>query len=164
MTINNDFKNAVDTKDIRLVRIMLKDSMVVDPTFREFNSLIQYAENSLGELYDPHDNETFSSDISEWNKDLLNTEMVNVVYNFSKERIEFLKQLCRHIYSDRVETKERERFVEAHKPLPKKQIGVGMMAGGAVATVAGIAISQSALTIAGVAVAAIGGVIYIQNK
>ena len=52
MTINLDFKRAVDTKNIRLARIMLKDSLIIDPTFEEFNELLNYAEQELPYLYD----------------------------------------------------------------------------------------------------------------
>lgn len=35
-----NLKNAVTQDDVRLVRIMIKDSMVVDPTFTEFDQMM----------------------------------------------------------------------------------------------------------------------------
>lgn len=164
MAISPDFKNAVDSKNVRLTRIMLKDSMVIDPTFREFDELLRYAENVLPDLYDEHDGEHFTNDISLWTKDLLNDQMVNVVYNFSKDRISFLKKLCRYIYTDRVETKEREVFVNEHKPLSKKQVGTGMVAGGAVVAIVGAVTSYSVVAVTGVTIAIAGGIVYYKNK
>ena len=103
MNISQDFINAVAEKDLMMVHIMLKDSMVVDPTFKEFDTLLVYAENNLEELYDEHDGEVFSNDLSAWTKDYLAEQMVNVVTNFSKERVEFLKNICKHLYSARAE-------------------------------------------------------------
>ena len=37
MEINNEFKNAVQEQDVLLIRVMLKNSMWRDPTFKEFN-------------------------------------------------------------------------------------------------------------------------------
>ncbi len=39
MAITNFFRNAVSKGDIRGIRIMMKDSMLIDPTFAEFNEI-----------------------------------------------------------------------------------------------------------------------------
>ena len=166
MTINLDFKRAVDTKNIRLARIMLKDSLIIDPTFEEFNELLNYAEQELPYLYDEHDGTKFNFDSSHWNKDVLNDQMVDLVYNFSKERVDFLKKLCRHIYADRiVDIKMRNKHQPESQPLiSKKQVGTAMIVGGTVVAIVGVATAEILVTTSGVSIAAAGGVIYYLNK
>ena len=150
MTINLDFKRAVDTKNIRLARIMLKDSLIIDPTFEEFNELLNYAEQELPYLYDEHDGTKFNFDSSHWNK----------------ERVDFLKKLCRHIYADRiVDIKMRNKHQPESQPLiSKKQVGTAMIVGGTVVAIVGVATAEILVTTSGVAIAAAGGVIYYLNK
>lgn len=175
--VSPDFKNAVDTNDVRLVRIMLKDSMVLDPTFQEFDSLLSYAKTRLHDLYDEHDGEAFDSDSAAWDKDLLNEQMVNVVYNFSGERIAFLKKLCQKIYAQRIHTNEQQRGaaepVRPHTAYPraehrqtraKKHVGTGMLVGGAAVAIVGAVTSYPVVVAAGAVVAVAGGVVYYQNR
>lgn len=166
MTISTDFNDAVQAKNIRLTRIMLKDSMLVDLSLRQFGEELRYAESQLPDLYDTHDGEEFSGDVTAWNKDLLNEQMVKVVTNFSKERIAFLKKLVRHLYPQQAERAEREAFVREHKKesVDPVYVGTGLAVGGAAVAVAGVAISQVPVVVAGVAAAAVGGAIILKNK
>ena len=61
--IDRDFKNAVEINDIDLVRMMLKDSLMIDPTGTFFDELFNYAQDRLGnELLEKHDGENFIYD------------------------------------------------------------------------------------------------------
>lgn len=168
MAVSVEFKKDVDSKNVRSVRIMLKDSMIIDPTFKEFDERIRYAETKLPDLYDDHDGENFSHDLSKWNKDYMNEQMVNLIHNFSKERIEFLKKLCRHIYADKVESIERERFVAEHQSRMTKEdwqkAGIGMSVGGAGVTVVAVCTSHPIIAAVGVATAVAGSAVYFSNK
>lgn len=166
MNISQEFKNAVEEKDVMMVRIMLKDSMVVDPTFEEFNILLSYAEINLDDLYDEHDGEIFSNNLSDWTNEYMATQMVNVVTNFSKERVSFLKKICKHIYSDRAEKIEYERMQENVKTsrITQKQLGVGLAAAGVTSAVVGIAISKPLVIGVGVVAAVAGGILIATDK
>lgn len=96
MAITNSFRNAVATGDIRGIRIMMKDSLLVDPTFTEFAEMGSLTQSILG-LYDPHDGREFESDKSAWNDDYMNKLMVQVVGNFSHERITHLEDVVRYL-------------------------------------------------------------------
>lgn len=172
MAISTEFTNAVKEKNIGLVRIMLRNSMLSDLTLREFNECVAYAESELPDLYDEHDGEEFTSDMSAWNKELLDDQTVSVIDNFSKERVAFLKKICRHVYADKAAVMDRTAFIEEQKKLnPKQMVGAGMVVGGAVAAAVGIAKAGAigtAATVgvaaAGLAVAAVGGVIIYKNR
>lgn len=101
MAITNAFKNAVTAGDVRGIRIMMKDSMLVDPTFRQFNQMEKLAKNVSG-LYDTHDGRGINEDNTTWDDEYMNTVRVDVIYNFSKERLEHLKKVVTYL---RPETK-----------------------------------------------------------
>ena len=80
VAITNAFINAVEAGNVRSIRIMMKDSLLVDPTFAEFNQMEQYARNING-LYDEHDGRELKEDKTSWNDDYMNKLMVQVVGN-----------------------------------------------------------------------------------
>jgi len=41
--VSPEFNSAVKTGNLLRVRIMLKDSLIVDPTFAQFNEMLAYA-------------------------------------------------------------------------------------------------------------------------
>lgn len=103
MAITKEFVEAVENGKLLRVRIMLKDILLVDPTATKFEEMESYANSKTGNLYDEHDEEKLNYDVTCWDEDYLNKQMVNVVNNFSKERIELLKGMVRHIYRDKVQ-------------------------------------------------------------
>ena len=166
MNISQDFVSAVEKNDLLMVRIMLKDSMVVDPTLAEFHTLLSFAEENMCDLYDAHDGESFTQNASQWTKDYMDEQMVKVVGNFSKERIELLKSICKHLYSRQVEKiiGERMEETEAKAPIARKHIGVGVTAAGVITAAVGIAISKPLVIGIGVAAAVAGGIFIATDK
>jgi hypothetical protein len=96
MAITDSFRNAVSSSDVRGIRIMMKDSLLVDPTFTEFNEMEKLTHNVNG-LYDSHDGRELKSDKSAWNDDYMNNQMVQIVGNFSHNRVEHLKEVVRYL-------------------------------------------------------------------
>lgn len=164
MAITSEFKDAVDSgKKIR-VRIMLKDIMLVDPTMRQFDEMISYALGKISDLYDEHDDEALKYDSSDWNEAYLNSQMVTVVNNFSKERVELLRNMVKYIYRDRAERIRKDDAVKSDTTITRKQVGIGVAAVGTVAAVAGICAQQSLLIVGGVGVAAVGAGLILTDK
>jgi hypothetical protein len=96
MTVADSIKNAISIGDIKSIRIMMKNSLLVDPTFAEFNEMSGLVRGVSG-LYDLHDGREFEYDKSAWNDDYMNKIMVQVVSNFSHERLDHLKEVVRHL-------------------------------------------------------------------
>lgn len=166
MALSDDFKNAVESHDVLMTRIMLKDSMLVDLTLRQFEERLAYAESNMDDLYDEHDDEAFNEDVTSWTEDYLAEQMVKLVNNFSRERIAFLKKMVRKTDSKEAEKADVGAFVADHKAAMSamQKVGVVGMCGGAAAAVIGIATSHPIVTVAGVAVAAVGGVVYVKGR
>ena len=95
MALTKEFVEAVNQGSLLRVRIMLKDSLLVDTSFEQFNEMLKYAEPRLKGLLinDAEDTEEFSQ-----SPDELNYILVGLVNNFSRRRIAHLKKLIQKVY------------------------------------------------------------------
>lgn len=97
MAVTNAFRSEVASGNVTGIRIMMKDSLLIDPTFTEFTEMEQHARYVNG-LYDTHDGREINEhDQSAWSDDYMNKIMVQVVGNFSHERINHLKNVVKHL-------------------------------------------------------------------
>lgn len=96
MAITNAFHKAVSNGDLQLVRIMMKDSLLLDPTFKTFRDM-ETAAKSLTDLYEPHDGRELKLDKNEWNDDYMNDLLVQAISNFSHERVQHLQDVVRYL-------------------------------------------------------------------
>lgn len=165
MAITTDFIDAVKEGKIIRTRIMLKDSLLVDPTAAQFEEMEHYAVTELDDLYMQHNGEKLNFDSTSWNENYLNEQMVIVVNNFSKQRIALLKSMVRHLYKEKTNKIEDERDANrTSKDFSRRQVGTGVAIAGGAVVVAGVVTSSTALTIGGVVVAAVGASIIISDK
>lgn len=93
-----EFLKAVDEKKVLRIRIMMKDSLLVDHSFKQFDKMASAARNVNG-LYDKHDGTELNYDKSSWTENYMNELMVQVVNNFSHERLNLLKQIVQYLYN-----------------------------------------------------------------
>lgn len=97
MALTQSFYQAVNEKNIRLVRIMMKDSLIVDPSFQQFSEMEKVAEKVM-DIYEPHDGRELEEDRDKWTEEYMDKLMVQVISNFSRERIQNLKAVVRKFY------------------------------------------------------------------
>lgn len=172
MALTNAFYEAVKSGNVRRVRIMMQDSLLVDPTFTEFNAM-EKAATSMAGLYDEHDGKELIEDRTLWNDDYMDKVMVKVLSNFSHERIDHLKEVVRYLrpISETVTTKkeqeyyyncssthqgsyeEEKRRCQEHGDYLGAKIGAGAVAG----VVVGSVVTSVAGVISGVVVGAVVG-------
>lgn len=165
MAVTNEFTEAVQAGDVLLVRIMLKDSLLVDPTAAQFDEMEQYAKGKIPNIYMEHDGEALSFDVTVWNESYLNAQMVAVVSNFSRERIDLLKSMVRHLYPAKVCKLQSERdSASKSRVSTRKQVGIGVAVAGAVVAATGLVTSHMVLTIGGAVAAAAGVAILVSDK
>ena len=115
MALTNAFYNAVNSGDVLGVRIMMKDSLLLDLTFNDFHEM-EKAASSMEGLYDAHDGKPFVEDSSQWDDDYMDKVMVNIVYNFSHERIAHLQKVVRYL---RPVPQKIPRKVQQRNPRPE---------------------------------------------
>lgn len=168
MAISKEFKEAVQAGKTRLVRIMLKNSLLVDPTGVQFDEMDRYAAESIGNIYTEHDGEVLNFDVSSWNEAYLNQQMVTVISCFSKERVALLKSMVRVLYkekADKIRSEARSEDPQSSQShISRKQVGAGVTVAGAALAVAGICTSQTVLTIGGVVAVAAGVALIVSDK
>lgn len=90
------FYDAVEFGNVRRVRIMMKNSMLVDPTFQQFHAMEKVAASMSG-LYDEYDGKELIEDKSLWDDHYMDKMMVKVINNFSHERLDHLKRIVQHL-------------------------------------------------------------------
>lgn len=96
MTITNAFRQAVKNGNVIGIRIMMKDSLLVDLSFNEFDEMERIA-SQVCNIYDIHDGCELISSESIWDDNYMNEMMVDIVENFSRERVEHLKKVVRKL-------------------------------------------------------------------
>jgi hypothetical protein len=184
MPVSAEFKNAISSGDVLGVRIMIKNSLINDKTFAEYESKLQYAGKMPG-LFDVHDGKPFKNR-SEWTKDYMNEQLSHVVDNFSRDRLNHLKDVVRHVYGITSGTESEPRaasnshsnsgartasFDKGNSNAKAKSqtggilVGVGAVTAGSgvVAAILGAKIA-TALIAGGVIIAAVGGVMLTSDK
>ena len=171
MTLTKEFIDAVDNGKKTRVRIMLKDIMLVDPSLKKFNEMLAYAEKNLLDLYDEHNGEDLIYNSSMWDEDYMNQQMVLVVNNFSRERIELLKKIVEKLYSYKIyadlgsDNNTSSSGYKEKNSLTTVQVtggviavaGAGALIGGIVSSSAAIAIMGGIAMTGGIAMVALGG-------
>lgn len=109
--LSPEFNAAIKSGNLLRTRIMLKDSLIVDPTFAQFNELLAQARRELPNLLVPHDGEILEDDKTKWNTDLMNTELVEIVHNFSEVRIDHLKKVIAVVMADNIRKASMARSI-----------------------------------------------------
>ncbi|WP_060665664.1 hypothetical protein [Bacillus sp. CHD6a] len=99
--LSNKFKEAVMAQDITRVRLMMKDSLTMDLTFRQFQEMLDFAVSRIPGLIEVHDGTTFEGK-SSWNKDYASDLKVDLIDNFSSQRIAHIKDVQRFVYADKI--------------------------------------------------------------
>jgi hypothetical protein len=170
MVLTNEFIEAVENKKKTRVRIMLKDTLLVDPSFRVFNEMLEYAECHILDLYDKHNEEELNNNSLLWDEDYMNQQMVAVVSNFSKERVDLLKKIVTKLYEHKIQndisgnyetanTETSVKVTENDNKLNSIQvaggvitvIGAGAMIGGVVSSSASVVIVGGVVLAGGIA-------------
>ena len=115
MAVTAEFKEAVLKKNLLRVRIMLKDSLLVDTSFKQFDEMIKYAESKLEStiwIDDQEDDDIFSQSPEE-----LNNILAGLVNHFSKRRVRCLKGMIRRKYpskkiSQEFKSTDKQQFIK----------------------------------------------------
>lgn len=174
MALTSDFKDAVQNGKVTRVRIMLKDSLLLSSGGDEFQQMLDYAKGHMPELMDEHDGECLKKP-DEWDEEYLNEQMVTVVNNFSKERIDLLVNMAKKMYKPQVSrtqlgisksTYSSSNATNGSSELSSMQkAGMAVATVGAVTVIAGLAIKAPiAITIIGGVAVIAGGAIYLAGR
>ncbi|MGG3449765.1 hypothetical protein [Domibacillus aminovorans] len=107
--ISEQFKVAVQSKEIEKVKIMLKNSLTMDLTFNQFKEMLDYALKYFPNIIEKHEGEKFESK-DNWDKEYASSIKVDLVDNFSAERIEHIKEVQTYVYADEIARKKQAAY------------------------------------------------------
>jgi hypothetical protein len=118
--LSDKFKEWVRKKDTMAIHIHLKNLIAADPTFSEFDNCVKYAKEKGITIFEAHDNKMpINNNKDEWNKDYFNRQSLRLVSNFSRERINHLREVVKVVYKDRLNTNNSNNKQQV---APKKDI------------------------------------------
>ena len=106
--ITQEFKQAVLERKLLRTRIMLKDALILDVTFKQFDEMVDYAALRITNLFETHDDGYLEEDVSKWDDNLMNNCLVELIGNFSKLRVNHLKKLIFHLYGNKTNSRNEE--------------------------------------------------------
>lgn len=120
--VPHEFKLAILVNNSRQTRIMLTDSLILDPTFDRFDEMLSYAERQLPDIIVPFDGENLENDISKWNRELMDRESVQLIDNFSKKRIEHLKKVITQVMASKIDKLLDQKITSEKKANQQKAL------------------------------------------
>lgn len=166
MSVSIDFKNAVAERKTRLVRIILKDSLIIDPTFAEFDEMFNYSKEKMDNILEDFDDGELDYDKNHWSEDYMNEIKVELMGNFSRERIKHLKEICSYLYQDKVKIigEQRRNTSSPSVFYTQRTIAKGAVAGGVAIAVVGVAVAEPVIVATGAVIALVGVAVLLSEK
>ena len=179
------FKKIVDAGDVISTRLFLSNEMMLDPRGNSFKEMLSYAETTLKDLYENHNNSVFDMNKQNWNEELLFSVKNDLDSNFSRERLAYYFELAKVVLKDKAdsldaEEKRAKTQIQTYNNAPSednttqstvsnKDIYKGITIGGAILTVAGLFIEKTVVACAvcslGIVGAAVSGyLLYNESK
>lgn len=174
-SLKENFKRAVEDKDLRIVRLSLSNELLLDPRGKTFSKMLIYAKNKLPDLFEENKKGSYTLMPKEkWNEDFLFDVKSDLDTNFSLEKLIFYEEVIKVVGKEKAEQLEEEELKAQHiieknsngiikeKETSSRPLSVTITAGGAVLTAIGICLGKTLFTIFGGA-ALVGGVLLLIN-
>jgi len=166
--VSEKFKEIVKNGDKLEIKVSLKNRLLFARDIDSFDEMLGYVRKNDIDVYEKHDNKNFpSEDSGEWNENLLDKEINNLLDNFSKERINNIRKLI----AKENKMSKNDNVIKSKATNTKfddnvtKNIGIGLIAVGGLVTVTSLFTGLGVKTLVGVAIAGAGIIILVsENK
>lgn len=98
MSVSNEFKKIVADESILNAKVLLKQYALIDESLNMFNDAFKYAKDALGDkLIEAHNGKEFK-DYSDWDEDYAMDVASALVFNFSQERVNHMREVFKKVY------------------------------------------------------------------
>ena len=97
MAVSSEFEKTVQENHILRIRIMLKDSLLVDKSFSKYKELLTYAETQGVEVWMTQE-DPIEHAKKPWTLDLMNYELTALVNDFTREHVQYVQQIIKEVY------------------------------------------------------------------
>ncbi len=180
--MRKDFINAVKNKEVKSVRIMLSNELLLDPRGKTFSEMLQYAKDNLPNLFEENKPLNFEipKDKRQWDEDFMFKMKKGLDNNFSCENLGLFEAVVMEVgkkKAEKIEKEEKYHTSQSYKesshdqktpktgaskhkaPVDKKTASV-ITVSGAILTLIGIGIGKTLLTLAGGTIV-VGGIVLL---
>lgn len=107
--MNKEIKDYADRGEIRRLKYIFSDCLDVDPTFEKYKEDYEYCK-SKGNIFEKHQELTpFQSEKNQWNKAYWIKLKMDLVSNFSEERLLHMVEVSKVVYKEKIERIKEER-------------------------------------------------------
>ncbi len=160
MKLSKQFTDALESGNILQIKLMLKNSLILDSSGKMFDEMLNETIKKQPGFLEDHDGEVFKAEDA-WNESYFNEQMVKVVGNFSKERIQLLRQMTKKLFGSNTRSVDRTDS-PATEPVSNRKVMGGAIAALGVAGLGCKAFMEEVpAAISIISVAAIGVGIYM---
>lgn len=123
MAISSEYAQAVRDNNKLRVRIMLKDSLLIDKSFRLFEEMQEYA---LAQGVNPWVGVDIPLERTEkpWTEDTMNYELTALVNDFTKEHVSYIKEIIADLYKSDIAFPEKHYTYDVQANQQKAQTTV----------------------------------------
>lgn len=100
MAVSNEFIQAVSKQDVLEIRLILKNSLLLDTSFRKYKEMLAYVERSGINIW--MESKPIERKERPWSMDLMNYELTAIINDFSKDHMQYLQDIISYIYRENV--------------------------------------------------------------
>ena len=174
--MTQNFIDAVETRNLASVRMMLCNELLLDPRGKSFAEMLQLAKDKLPDLFEAEKPSRFSipSNPEEWDVEVLSQMKRDLNMNFSVEKLALFVEMAKQVGNEKakaLDEEEKRRREEngqrrSKERSTRKTTGTIVTGSGAVIAITGLCIEGTigtVLSILGGAVV-IGGVILLSTS
>lgn len=114
--MNKEIKDYADRGEVKRLKYIFSDCLDVDPTFEKYKDDYEYCK-SKGNIFENHQELTpFQSEKNQWNKEYWIQLKMDLVSNFSEERLLHMVEVAQVVYKEKIiQLKERRNLIKQRK-------------------------------------------------
>lgn len=101
--MNKEIKNFADSRDLKSLKYIFVDSLDVDPTFVRYEEEYNYCRSIPGLLERHVELTPFTQDTSKWNEDYWTSLKMDLLKNFSEERMAHMREVAKVFLAEKVQ-------------------------------------------------------------
>lgn len=116
-----EVKKHIDNNDIKGIRYVFIDSLDVDPTFDKYRETYDECKNLAGLFEEYKELSELSPNKNSWNREYWKNIKIDLEKNFSKKRFEYMIEVAKVVYAEKVERLNRERKLEKNENVQNTQ-------------------------------------------
>lgn len=119
--VSEEFRKNVETGNVVTVRSALVDYLIIDTSFQQFDEALDYAGQYMSVVEPDNGQQQFELFKGKWDEAYLSKQKVALMINFSKEKIEHIKQVIRNVLPDKTLAAQKKE-VAKETPTIKAQV------------------------------------------